>query len=462
MKYNVLQREQGKIYKLTTILISVLLSLYLGLYVPRGVALYWIFGNLLAILQLYILNKIINPYKYVDYEELEKSNKEVALLNEDNRTKEVIKKEKADYKRFFKVDNKHLVIYSEDGSYYKYFKGFVDYLLEHSNITIHYITNDPKDKCLEKDSNQFRAYYIGEKKLISLLMKLDCDVVLMTAPDLDKYHIKKSYVRKDIEYIFITHGLGNYNCFCKKGSLDHFDTIFAYGKYQRKEVEAGNKVYNLNRKIVDVGYPLLDEMIEDAKINDNNTIIIAPSWQKDNIMESCVEDILNVLSNKYSVILRPHPYYIRHHKDRMEELKRKYKNNKKVEIQDDLTTIGNILDSEILITDWSGIAYEFAFIAKKPVVFINTPMKVINKDYKELGIELFELESRKVLGKAIDYKDIKDLDKTIAKMIKEKEKYARIIDKYFHDNVYNIGNSAEVGSKYIINTIKEKISRRKK
>ena len=47
---------------------SVGLSLYLGWFVPAGVALYWIASNLFAILQQYLLNWAINPKDYVDYE----------------------------------------------------------------------------------------------------------------------------------------------------------------------------------------------------------------------------------------------------------------------------------------------------------------------------------------------------------------------------------------------------------
>ena len=54
---------------------SVLLSLYLGFYVPSGVALYWVASNLFAILQQYLLNAMISPKKFVDYEALEKSRK---------------------------------------------------------------------------------------------------------------------------------------------------------------------------------------------------------------------------------------------------------------------------------------------------------------------------------------------------------------------------------------------------
>lgn len=40
-----------------------------------------------------------------------------------------------------------------------------------------------------------------------------------------------------------------------------------------------------------------------------------------------------------------------------------------------------------MITDWSGIAYEYAYTTCKPVLFIDTPMKIMNPEYKKIGIE---------------------------------------------------------------------------
>ena len=66
---------------------------------------------------------------------------------------------------------------------------------------MHYITCDPEDQifALAEKENKIRAYYIGEKKLITLMMKMDADVVGMTMPDMENFHIKRRDVRKDIE-----------------------------------------------------------------------------------------------------------------------------------------------------------------------------------------------------------------------------------------------------------------------
>ena len=135
---NVLQAQQSVWNKYGMLIFSVGLSLYLGMFVPAGVALYWIFSNLFAILQQWLLNIFINPKKYVDYEELEKTTnelKQLENLNKKNkRTREQKRKEKKDYKRFFSVLNKHLVFYSESNGFYKYYQGIIEYILKNTNF----------------------------------------------------------------------------------------------------------------------------------------------------------------------------------------------------------------------------------------------------------------------------------------------------------------------------------------
>jgi len=472
-KMNVLQAWQSKTNKYGTLAFSVGLSLYLGAFVPAGVALYWIASNLLALLQQWILNKIINPKKYIDFEALNKTSDELKELNncdkKNKRSKEQIKKEKQDYKRFFSVVNKHLVFYSESNGFYKYYKGIIEYLLENTNIVIHYITSDYNDNIfeLEKNNKQIKAYYIEEKKLITLMMKLDTDVFVMTMPDLQNYHIKRSYVRKDIEYIFIPHSMISLNLTMRKASMNHYDTVFATGKYQKEEAIATNKIYNLkDRKIIEWGYTLLDDMLENykkkRKKNDKKTILIAPSWQKDNIVDLCLDEILDNLKDlDYKIIVRPHPQHVRHMKEKFENMKKTYKNNENIIIQTDFSSNDTVFNADLMITDWSGISYEYAFTTKKPVIFIDTPMKIMNPDYKELNIEPFNVWSRDVIGKVVKVNKINTLPKVLKEIIKNDKEYSKKISKLVDDSVYNIGKSGEVGAEYIIEAIQNKVEERK-
>ena len=470
---NVLQKEQGAANKYGMLVLSVGLSVYLGMFVPAGVALYWTASNLLAVLQQWLLNIFINPKKYVDYEELDKTRIELDEMMSSTkvkRTKEQIKKEKQDYKKFFSIVNKHLVFYSESNGFYKYYKGVIDYILENTNITIHYITSDYNDSIfdLEKENSQIKAYYIGDRKLITLMMKLDADVVVMTMPDLETYHIKRSYLRKDICYLYYPHGQGSTNLTLRPHATDHYDVVFTTGKHQQDEEMIFNKKYKLNRVIFPFGYPLLDDMIEkynsgSKKENKKKTILIAPSWQKDNIVDLCLEEILDNLKNEnYNIIVRPHPQHVRHKKEYFDKMKSQYENSKNIEIQTDFTKTSTVFDADLVITDWSDIGFEYAFTTKKPVLYIDTPMKIMNPNYQDIDIEPINVWARNKIGKSLKVDELNKINETVKELLKDKDKYNKAITKVVNEYVYNLGNSSEVGANYIIDLIQKKIKERSK
>lgn len=473
---NVLQSEQAGWNKWGMLALSVALSVYLGWFVPVGVAVYWIASNLLSVGLLYLLNWAINPKNYVDYERLEESKHQLEELQQLGRkphgkeARALAKREREDYKKFFSVVNKHLVFYSESSGFYKYYKGMIEYILENTNITVHYITSDSNDQVFKIAETQprLKPYYIAEKKLITLMMKLDCDVMVMTMPDLENFHIKRSYVRKDIEYVYVQHGIGSVNLTLRKGAQDHYDTVFCCGEHQKIETQQMEELDNTpKKKMVEWGYSLLDEMIRDYESsekheNEQKTVLIAPSWQDDNIVDSCLEDILRNLAGKgYHITVRPHPQHIRHKKAYMEALAEKFRDNKDIEIQLDFSSDATVFGADILISDWSSIAYEFAYTTLKPVLFINTPMKIMNPDYDKIKEVPIDITIRNEIGYALELSEIDRVGEAVDDLINNADKYHDVIARSREERVYNIGSSAEVGAKYIISAIQQKVADRR-
>jgi hypothetical protein len=161
-------------------------------------------------------------------------------------------------------------------------------------------------------------------------MKMDADIVVMTVPDLENFHIKRSYVRKDIEYLYVQHGMGSVNLTYRKGALDHYDSILCPNRAQKEEILAQEKLYNLKpKKIIECGYFVLDDMIAAYEKMDKTpnpdgkkNILIAPSWQEGNIVDSCLEELLNQLKGTGNhIIVRPHPQHVRHKREKLEKLK---------------------------------------------------------------------------------------------------------------------------------------------
>jgi len=443
----------------------------LGWFVPVGVAVYWVSSIFFSILQMYILNVIINPKKYIDYDRLEESRKMLADLENLGRRKKrwyqkdpYKKREKEDYKRFFSIANKHLVFYSEKSGFYKYFKNIIEYLLSHSNVIVHYVTNDPNDAIFQLAENQprIKPYYIGLKKTITLMMKMDADIVVMTTPDLQNYYIKRSYVRKDVEYIYVFHGLASTNMVVRKGAYDHFDTVLCVGQHQIDELRETEEMYNLPAKnLVPCGYGLLDDLIASYEkmgdvINDPKVILIAPSWQPDNILDSCIDNMLDSLfKTNYCIIVRPHPEYIKRFPAKMERLISKYKDKigNNFNIETDFSSNTSIFSADLLITDWSGIAFEFSFTTKRPSLFIDTPMKVLNPDYVKYKNQPLDISLRNQVGISIKPDEVDKVCNIVHNLISEKKSYVEKIEQVRSKYIYNIGESGRFGAEYILSKL---------
>lgn len=471
-KISPLQREQARTEKLITGMTSVSISLFLGAFVSVGTGIYWIASNLLSIVQQVILNTVIPPQKYVNYEALEKSKRELSSIEglSVGVSKEDKQREKADYKRFFSIANKHLVFYSESSGFYKYFQTVIEYLLAHSNIVIHYITSDPRDQIFKIAEAQprIRPYYIGEKRLITLMMKMDADIVIMTVPDLENYHIKRSYVRKDVEYVFMFHGIFSGLETLRKGALDHFDTLLLTTPGSLATLRGYNEKHGVpHQRMVPCGYGIIDKMAleyerMEKRENQVKTVLIAPSYQKGNILESCLQDLAEpLLAAGYDVTVRPHPQYIRRFPHQLQAIMAACEGYDKdrFRFQLDFSSNKAVYSADILVTDWSNISYEYALATKKPVLHINTPKKWVNEGWTDEDRARYDADSniRELIGITLELAEVREkVMEAAERMISDDAQWDEIIEKVRRERLYHFGESGKYGAKYLIERLLDK------
>ena len=463
---NVLQKEQGAFSQWAMTIFLVAFSTYFAFVVPCGIGVYWIFGNLLSVLVTYICNWVYDPRKYIDYENRSQKPK---LTKEERRQIREQKKiarhrEREDSHRFFS-QKKQLVFYSESSGFYKYFARLIDYILGHSDIVVHYVTSDIHDQIFKNENSRIQKYYIGPHALIPFMMKMDADMVVMTMPDLEKYHIKRSIVRKDVEYVYLDHGMSSFHLMLREGALDHFDTIFCYGPNHITEVRQTEEVYGLPaKKLVNTGYGLLDTLLENVSHmedveNEVKQILIAPSWQKDNLLEYCLDGIMSALLHKgYKIIIRPHPEFVKRFPGKMKAIQTKYQQDigDDFVIETDFSSNFTVYTADLVITDWSTIAHEFSYATKKPSLFINTPMKIMNPEYKKIAAVPLDISLRDEIGISVDTDKLDTLPDKVFYLLSHKAEYKQKITEVMEANIFNIGSSAEAGGDYIIQTLEEK------
>lgn len=473
-RINPLQKEQGRAEKNATNGLSIGLSFVLGIFVATGMGFYWVCSNIMSIAIQALCNLIISPKKHIDYADLDASRAELADLEalDGNDRKwyqrnPLAKREKTDYKRFFKTINKHIVFFSESSGFYRYFQGIIEWLLAHSDVIIHYVTNDPHDQIFDLAEKQprIRPYYIGPKRIITLMMKMDAHMVVATLEDLDAYYIKRSYVRDDIEYVFLFHHMTSTHMTPRKGAFDGYDTILCVGEHQIDELRRAEELYKTPAKnLVSYGYDLLDRTTEAyhaladkrTKKDERPTVLIGPSWQEDCILDTCIDEIIdNLRGHGYRIIVRPHPEYTKRYAPRWEALIARHADVSEDELyfERDFSSNETVFTSDILITDWSSVAHEFSFATNKPSIFIDTPMKVANPDYEEIGIVPTDISLRDEIGVAFPLNELDGLAGTVEEMLTHQEKWRNKIEGVAERTVFNRGHSAEVAGEYLLSSI---------
>ena len=463
-KIDLLQKRQSVLAKTLMTLFMIGFGVYFTFIVPAGVGLYWIAGNLLTIVVTYLCNRmytVVDMGRHTQKKTMTKEEKIAA--KEQKKTNRL--RARMDGKRFFadENDNKQLVFYSQASGFYKYFRGLIEYITQNSDIIVHYVTSDPDDKIFDTANKQIIPYYGGsEREIIGYMMKMDADMVVMTMPDLDTYHIKRSYLRKDIEYVFLDHGMTSFHLMYREGALDNYDTIFCYSPNHIEEVRETEKAYGLPAKnLVKTGYGLLDEMLAEFESlghveNNPKRILVAPSWQVDNIMELCIDEIIEQLAGKgFRLTIRPHPEFVKRFPDEMQSIIDRYatKLDDDFIIQTDFSSNETVFQSDLVITDWSSIAQEFSYATKKPSLFINTPMKIMNPEYKRIPCIPLDISLRDEIGISLDVTELGSLFDTVSLLLENKEEYRQRITDVLNRNIFNIGCSDKVAGDYIINAL---------
>ncbi|MCL2169186.1 MAG: YidC/Oxa1 family membrane protein insertase [Defluviitaleaceae bacterium] len=443
-------------------LFTVGFSVYFAWVIPASVGVYWIVGNILGVGVTLWLNAALNPKKLAPeaYEHIISTRKTKDELKTERELKKRLNtRSRADGARF-RAAKKELVFYALTGGQYKYYATTIDYLLKNSDITIHYLTNDPNDKVFDNINHErFKSYFVTERKAIGLLLRLECAIMATTVQDLQTYHIKRSIAKLDIEYIHIPHGPASLHLTAREAAYDHFDTFFCVGPHQANELRRREEMAGLHKKtLVKAGYGLYDQLLERVrdlpeKTDTTPQILIAPSWQPENILDICAAPLINgLLGRGWRVIVRPHPQHLQVFPEVIDELKAKFGNE--IIIDTDFLSNENIFTSDVLITDWSGIAFEFSFTTLRPSIFVDTPMKVLNPGYQAYELPVTDILFRDKVGVSVSLQNVGEIGNVVDKLLADKDAFGSQIEAVAKEYIYHHGRSGEASAKFIIKRLR--------
>ncbi len=364
-------------------------------------------------------------------------------------------KEWSELKKFEKLSDseRSIVFYAENKASMNHFRLLINHLTEEMNLKICYVTSVKDDPIFLDTNTNINSFFIGNGTVrTKFFLTLKAKILIMDMPDLETYHIKRSKVFP-VHYIYIFHSMFSIHSYLRKGAVDNFDTIFCVGEHHVKEILEIEKIYDLKpKKLVKYGFGRLDTLLDEKnEIGENNfekrLIIMTPTYGKENFLKICGIEIIDILlESNFKVLLRPHFRIFQETPDLIDEINKKFQNHKNFRLEEGVISKEDFHSSKCLISDWSGISMEYAFVFERPVIYIDVPQKIMNDEMKRIPLIPLEVSIREKIGHLVDIKKLDQLPEIIHGIDNENSKE---IKKFCSETVFNIGKSAKIGAEYI-------------
>ena len=273
------------------------------------------------------------------------------------------------------------------------------------------MSSSENDPGLVFEHPNYKSFEIGEGFCRDwLFANIDADVLVMTMPDLHQYQVKKS--SHSVHYVYVQHSLVSLHMVYRPRAFEYYDTIFCAGPHHVKELRAMEKRYGYRpKKVIEHGYARLDSIISNRNSRSlvatgrpsPNHVLLAPSWGKQGIIECglAFRIVGNLLTRGFKVTLRPHPQTLKFARTEILQISKEFKHHPLFTIEDNVAGEESLHASDLMVSDWSGAALDYALGLNKPVIFIDGPKKINDPDYERLGIVPLEIRIRDTVGMTV-------------------------------------------------------------
>lgn len=308
------------------------------------------------------------------------------------------------------------VIYSDHKRYWNVFKPICDEF-EKRKIPIVFYTSSEDDPALSCKYKYIKVEFIGAgNKAFAKLNFLNAHILLSTTPGLDVYQWKRS---KNVDwYVHIPHTVDDVPATYRMFGTDYYDAFLTSGSHQEKVIRKLEVLRKLKPKeVVTVGSTYLDamqqrkEQMSSISKNTKPVVLIAPSWGINGILSKFGSRFIDALINTgYEIIIRPHPQSVESEKHLLDELQNKYSN---IIWNFDNDNFNVLNKADIMISDFSGVIYDYTLIFNKPLIYADTEFDTLPYDADWLDEKIWSLKVLPKIGTMLQEKDFDNLKTVI-------------------------------------------------
>lgn len=351
-----------------------------------------------------------------------------------------------------------IAIFSDDKRYWNIFEPICRELSKRGR-EVTYLTASEDDPALACTYPHFHAEFIGkDNKAFAKLNFLNATILFSTTPGLDVYQWKRS---KNVDYyVHIPHAANEITLYRMFG-IDYYDAILLSGDYHIADVRKLEQLRGLPAKeLAKVGIPYMDTMVERLKKvgpapEHPRTVLLAPSWGQSAILQVYGGNIIDVLlKTGYHVIIRPHPQSFASEKEMLDSLMQQYPQSDQLEWNRDTDNFEVLRRSDILISDFSGVIFDFSLVYDKPIIYTDPNFDLSLYDAWWLDAPMWTLSALPRLGCQLTEENMENLKGLIDTCLSD-DRFAQGRHEVLAETWAHYGDGANQVATYLCNKYDE-------
>jgi hypothetical protein len=316
-----------------------------------------------------------------------------------------------------------LVLYSEGRQYAGTFRPILKELARR-DVGCLYLSSDADDPLLDSESSLIHTRYIGKGHAAwGYLNTLRADLCAMTTPGLDVLQIKRA---KNVgHYANIIHAPTD-KAFNRPYSFDYFDSVFICGSHQEKTIRYLETLRkSALKQLILAGCVYYDELVDAyqqtpprPKEEGALHVLVAPTWGRNGLLARYGLRVVQPLVDAgLTVILRPHPQSKTSEHELLTRLQSESRSYPNLRWDDASSPLEAMQEADILISDISGIVFDYCFLTEKPVITLDFKPEKRGFEASDLPYEPWELRILDLLGRKIGEADLDRLPEIIAEEV---------------------------------------------
>jgi len=313
-------------------------------------------------------------------------------------------------------------------------------------------------------------YYVGKGLTrVFLFRTLPAKILVTTMTDIGNLGLNRSI--NDTKYVYTFHSLASINAVYLEGAFDNYDYIFACHNTHVEELVERREASASRFKIFRGGYPRLDRVrqeiaiqtkMESGKVSPfkqgRKNVLIAPTWGPSAVTPLQIKQIYQGLHSHYNLTLRLHPMITTRKSGRSYLSEISKLESPDFRVKTDVSLVSDFVNSDVLITDWSGTALEFSYGTGRPTISVDTPQKIRNVNFQDVA-QTLEFKVRRDIGVVLGTDSLSDIKLVVDKLLESENlrDNSKSIEKLSQE-IFNSGIAAKLIAEAILSIFEDRES----